>query len=73
VKILEKQKEKGWGGVLVLGEPNEPVLGVPVAMDRFGICMVGGIVPGAAMVEEGAQVVTFAPHCFIPIEKMDRI
>jgi len=73
VKILEKQKKKGWGGVLVLGEPNEPVLGVPVSMDRFGICMVGGIVPGAAMVEEGAQIVTFAPHCFIPIEEMTRI
>ena len=73
VRILEKQKEKGWGGVLVLGEPNEPVLGVPVGMDRFGICMVGGIVPGAAMVEEGAQVVTFAPHCFVPIKDMTRI
>jgi len=73
VKILENQKKKGWGGVLVLGEPNEPVLGVPVGMDRFGICMVGGIVPGAAMVEEGEQVVTFAPHCFIPIEEMTQI
>ncbi|MHC3128613.1 MAG: DUF128 domain-containing protein [Candidatus Bathyarchaeota archaeon] len=73
VKILENQQKKGWGGVLVLGEPNEPVLGVPVGMDRFGICMVGGIVPGAAMVEEGAQIVTFAPHCFIPIEEMTRI
>jgi repressor of nif and glnA expression len=73
VKILENQQKKGWGGVLVLGEPNEPVLGVPVSMDRFGICMVGGIVPGAAMVEEGAQVVTSAPHCFVPIEEMTRI
>lgn len=73
VKILENQQKKGWGGVLVLGEPNEPVLGVPVGMDRFGICMVGGIVPGAAMVEEGEQVVTFAPHCFIPIEEMTKI
>ena len=73
VKILEKQKEKGWGGVLALGEPNEPVLGLPVGMDRFGICMVGGIVPGAAMVEEGAQIVTSVPHCFVPIEEMTRI
>jgi len=73
VKILENQQKKGWGGVLVLGEPNEPVLGVPVGMDRFGICMVGGIVPGAAMVEEGDYEVTFAPHCFIPIEEMNRI
>ena len=73
VKIVENQQKKGWGGVLVLGEPNEPVLGVPVGMDRFGICMVGGIVPGAAMVEQGDHVVTFAPHCFIPIEEMTRI
>jgi repressor of nif and glnA expression len=73
VKIIEKQQSKGWGGVLVLGKPNESVLGVPVGMDRFGICMVGGIVPGAAMVEEGEQIATFAPHCFIPIEEMTRI
>jgi repressor of nif and glnA expression len=73
VKILEEQQKKGWGGVLVLGEPNEPVLGVPVGMDRFGICMVGGIVPGAAMVEEGNHEVTFAPHCFVPIQDMTRI
>jgi len=73
VKILENQQKKGWGGVLVLGKPNEPVLGVPVGMDRFGICMVGGIVPGAAMVEEGEQTVTFAPHCFISIKDMTKI
>lgn len=73
VKILENQQKKGWGGVLVVGKPNEPILGVPVSMDRFGICLVGGIVPGAAMVEEGAQIVTTAPHCFVPIEEMTRI
>ena len=73
VKILEKLQKKGWQGVLVFGEPNEPVLGIPIGMDRFGICMVGGIVPGAAMVEEGAQLVTFASHCCIPIEEMTRI
>jgi repressor of nif and glnA expression len=73
VKILENQRKKGWGGILVLGEPNESILGVPVGMDRFGVCMVGGIVPAAAMVEEGAEIVTSAPHCFIPIEDMTRI
>ena len=73
VKILENQQKKGWGGVLVLGKPNEPVLGVPVGMDRFGICMVGGIVPGAAMAEEGAQIDISASHCFIPIQEMTRI
>lgn len=73
VKIIENQQKKGWGGVLVVGEPNEPTLGIPVSMDRFGICMVGGIVPGAAIVEEGEQNVTFAPHCITPIDEMSRI
>jgi repressor of nif and glnA expression len=73
VKILENQQKKGWGGILVVGEPNEPVLGVPVGMDRFGICMVGGIVPGAAMVEDSEYEFTFAHHCFIPIKEMTRI
>lgn len=73
VKILEELEKKEWGGVLILGEPNEPILGIPVGMDRFGICMVGGIVPGAAMIEEGEKFVTFAPHRIIPIEEMTRI
>jgi len=73
VEILERQRQKGWGGILVVGEPNEPILGVPIGMDRFGICMVGGTVPAAAMAEEGVQVITSAPHCLVPIEEMTRI
>ena len=73
VKILEKQKERGWGGILVLGESNESVLGVPISMDRFGICMVGGIIPAATIAEEGTQIFTSSFHCLIPIEEMIRI
>ena len=73
LKIIEEQQKKGWGGVLVVGEPNEPVLGIPVGMDRFGICMVGGIVPGAVMAETANHNITFAPHCFVPINEMTRI
>jgi HTH-type transcriptional regulator, global nitrogen regulator NrpRI len=73
LKIIEEQQKKGWGGVLVLGKPNESVLGIPVSMDRFGICMVGGIVPGAVMAEKDKQNITFAPHCFVPINEMKRI
>jgi len=72
-KILENLRNKGWGGVLVLGEPNEPVLGIPVGMDRFGLCMVGGLTPGAVMKEMGAEIDTFAPHCLVPVEEMTRI
>lgn len=73
VKLISEQRKKGWGGILVIGEPNKPVLGIPVGMDRFGLCMVGGIVPAATIVEEQEQCATFAPHCIIPIEDMVRV
>ncbi len=72
-EILTNLKNQGWGGFLALGKPNEPVLGIPVGMDRVGISMVGGLIPGAAMIEEGAKVDTFAPHCLISVEEMTRI
>jgi len=66
-------KRKGWGGVLAFGKPNETLLGVPISMDRFGICMVGGLVPGAVLMEEGVKVDTFAPHCVIPVKDMEKV
>lgn len=73
IKILSELKKKGWRGTLAISAPNEPVLGVPVAMDRFGLCMVGGLAPAVALLEEGVRVETFAPHCLIPLEDMKRI
>jgi len=72
-KIISTLKEKGWGGVLTLGFPNEPVLGVPVSLDRFGLCMVGGLALAAALLESGAKIETFASYCLVPIEDMKRI
>jgi len=72
-KIVSTLKERGWGGVLALGTPNEPVLGVPVSMDRFGLCMVGGLALAAALLEGGAKIETFASYCLVPLEEMKRI
>jgi repressor of nif and glnA expression len=72
-KIITTLKERGWGGVLALGVPNEPVLGVPVSMDRFGLCMVGGLALAAAILEGGARIETFASYCLVPLEEMKRI
>ncbi|MCS7096751.1 MAG: NrpR regulatory domain-containing protein [Nitrososphaerota archaeon] len=72
-KIVLTLKDRGWGGFLALGFPNEPVLGVPVSMDRFGLCMVGGLALAAALMEGGAKIETFASHCLVPIEEMKRI
>ncbi|MBS7634697.1 DUF128 domain-containing protein [Candidatus Bathyarchaeota archaeon] len=72
-KIISTLKDRGWGGILALGILNEPVLGVPVSMDRFGLCMVGGLALAAALLEGGAKIETFASYCLVPIEEMKRI
>ncbi|MEM1581349.1 MAG: NrpR regulatory domain-containing protein [Candidatus Bathyarchaeia archaeon] len=72
IRIISTLKEKGWRGILAISAPNEQILGVPVAMDRFGLSMVGGLAPGAALLEEGVKIETFAPHCLLPLEEMKR-
>ncbi|MCJ7631840.1 NrpR regulatory domain-containing protein [Candidatus Bathyarchaeota archaeon] len=71
--IITSLAQKGWGGILAFGQPNEPVLGVPIGMDRVGISTIGGLVPSAAIQEMGAHIDTFAPHCVMPVEDMERI
>ncbi|MEM3693833.1 MAG: NrpR regulatory domain-containing protein [Candidatus Bathyarchaeia archaeon] len=71
--ILRELRNDGWGGLVAIGRPNEPVLGVPVSMDRCGISMIAGIIPLAALMEMNIPAETFAPHCLLPIEEMERI
>jgi repressor of nif and glnA expression len=73
LKIIDTLKKNGWGGILVFGKPNESILGVPVSMDRCGISMVGGLIPAAMLTEMGIPVETYAPHCLVPIEDMEKV
>jgi len=72
-EIIRELEEKRWAGILAVGMPNEPILGVPVSMDRFGISMIGGVTPAAAMREAGIDVETFAPHCLVNLKDMKKI
>lgn len=72
-RVISNLKNRGWGGILAFGKPNEAILGVPVSMDRAGISMVGGLIPSAIMKERGAKIETFAPHCLISIKELKRI
>ena len=49
------------------------MLGVPISLDRFGVSMIGGVTPAAAMVETGIQVETFASHCLVDLKDMKKI
>ena len=73
IQTLSMLREKGWKGILSISAPDEPVLGVPVSMGRFGLCMIGGLTPGAALLEEGVRVEVFCPHCLVPLEMMKKV
>jgi repressor of nif and glnA expression len=53
-------KEKGIGGILIIGNPNQPLLEMPVAMDKAGMIIVGGLNPIAALEEAGIPTVSKA-------------
>ncbi len=70
---LEKAKEitrtlikKGIGGILLIGSPNRPILGIPPGIDRAGIVVVGGLNPVAALQESGIETESAAMSTLFP-------
>lgn len=53
LELAKELKRKGIGGVLHIGEPNNPVFEVPVGIERVGMVIVGGLNPIAAVEEAG--------------------
>ncbi|PKL51404.1 MAG: hypothetical protein CVV37_06700 [Nitrospira bacterium HGW-Nitrospira-1] len=52
-RLKQKIMERGIGGILLIGQPNSPLLGVPVGIDKAGMIIVGGLNPIAALEESG--------------------
>jgi HTH-type transcriptional regulator, global nitrogen regulator NrpRI len=59
-RILEQYAKRGLGGVLAIGKPGQPLLGVPVGVERVGLAVVGGLTPVAALEELGVPTVNKA-------------
>jgi len=53
--ILRKTDSAGLGKAILIGRPGQPVLGMPVGMERVGIVIPGGLNPVAACEEWGIQ------------------
>jgi len=51
--LREKMSRKGVGGNILFGKPNQPLLDVPVGVDKVGMLVVGGLNPIAAAEEAG--------------------
>jgi len=59
-ELNARMKEKGIGGILAIGNPNQPLLEMPVNVDKAGMIIVGGLNPIAAIEESGIQTVSKA-------------
>jgi hypothetical protein len=52
--------EKGIKGILLIGKPNQPLLEMPVSVDKAGMVIVGGLNPIAVLEEAEIPTVTKA-------------
>ncbi len=60
VQLRENLREKGIGGILLIGNPNQPLLEMPVSLDKAGMIIVGGLNPIAALEEAGIPSISKA-------------
>lgn len=52
-RLSKKMTDRGIGGILLIGQPNRPLLEIPVGIDKVGMVIVGGLNPVAAIEESG--------------------
>lgn len=53
VRVKDNLEADGLGGILTVGNPNQPLLGFPVGEGRTGLIVAGGLNPVAAIEEAG--------------------
>lgn len=71
--LLDDLAATGFTGILDLGIPNIPLLGVPVSSQSYGVAMVGGTNAMAAIKESGRPVVTQALKGLMDVSTMGSI
>jgi len=52
-RVLAQAAKHGLGGILAVGKPGQPLLGVHVGTERVGLAVIGGLSPVAALEEAG--------------------
>ncbi|MBU0961252.1 MAG: DUF128 domain-containing protein [Proteobacteria bacterium] len=70
IALIEKVKEVGLGGFLLVGWPGQPLLEIPVTEGRVGIVVIGGLNPVAILEETGIKIKSRAMADIIEYEKL---
>jgi len=71
--VLDELSSSSYSGVLEVGIPNLPLLGVPVSPQYIAIAAVGGTNPMAAIRESGRWIQTQAMKGIMDIRQMEEI
>ncbi len=58
--LAKKMSDAGIDGILIIGEPNKPLLDIPVGIDKVGMIIVGGLNPISALEESGIHTESVA-------------
>ena len=69
-EALDQYERNGLGGILAVGKPSQPLLSVPVAMDRIGLAVVAGLTPVAALAESGIPVQNKAMSALVQLSEL---
>lgn len=70
IELIEKLKEAGLGGFLLVGWPGQPLLEIPVAEGRTGIVVIGGLNPVAILEETGTRIQSRAMAGMVEYERL---
>jgi repressor of nif and glnA expression len=71
--IINRLLTAGFYGILEVGDPNTPVLGVDVDRDHMGIIITGGTNPMAAVQEAGIPIITKAIKGTLDFREMKKL
>lgn len=70
VEILGRLKEIGFAGTVVIGEPNQPTLQIPVNNGYAGMVILAGLNPLAAVEESGIDTQNMSLCTMIDFQKL---
>ncbi|MFH1576818.1 MAG: NrpR regulatory domain-containing protein [Candidatus Margulisiibacteriota bacterium] len=70
--IIKQAEAAGFGGTIYIGKPGQPVLGMPVGIDRVGLVIPGGLNPVAACEEWGLEIENKALSTLIDYDQLVR-
>jgi hypothetical protein len=68
--LREKMRRRGIGGEILFGKPNQPLLDIPVGVDKIGMIAAGGLNPVAAVEETGIDTESRAMSTLIEYSKL---